>query len=534
MPTIADLDQRNPGVKPERTLDLEALYRGDELFEQRLGHFLPKWEREPDERYGLRKQLAHYRNYLGAVIDYFAALLFAGKPNIVPRKADGGDPALDPDEYYAKFREDCDGNGQDLELFFKERLTEAMVHRCSWFAIEHEDDGGPEPGNKKEFEKRGLGDCELCSIPLGEVYDWECDDDGRLEWVLVHSIERKRQGLNAGRNQVVERWKHYLPDRVDVYRVAYEADKRPAKESVLAVDPAESYSHRFGIVPVFCLEVPVGLWAANRLKTPQLAHFRASNAQTWSLSTSCYAMMLYQVEDADAFGKMMAGPAKGIVMGKEEKASWIAPPAAHFGAMDEEIKAQKDEIFRLAHQMALGVENNAAAIGRSAESKASDSESTRVILEAYGELVVEVMERVFDLVSAVRGDKYEWSVDGLGNFSNADIGGLMNTLESLDKIGGIPSKTFNVELTTQLAEGILPDLDETKKIQIRKEIEANTPDGSAQDQELEQAVRVQQALHSAAGLDDPATQGKRARPKAAPGAPGNGNGAARPAGPPSA
>lgn len=495
MPTIAELNQRHPSCDTDRMADLEALYRGDALFEKRLTRFLPQWEREPQDRYDLRRKLAHYRNYLGAVIDYFSALLFAGKPTAVARNTVTEKPVTDPDPYYAAFREDCDGNGKDFELFFKERLTEAMVQRCSWFVIDHESDENSPPENAKEFEERRLGNCEVSAIPCDSVYDWECDEDGRLEWVLVHSIEAKRTSLSGGRNQVVERWTHYLPDRVDVYRVAYDARKPPPSETALVADPVESYSHRFGVVPVICLEVPVGLWAANRLKTPQLAHFRASNAQTWSLTSSCYAMMLYNVEFPDDFGKTMTGAAKGIVMGLEEKAGWIAPPTAHFSAMDEEIKAQKDEIFRLAHQMALGVENNAAAIGRSAESKASDSEATRVILEAYGEIVVEAMERVYDLVSAVRGDAFEWGIDGLGDFASADIGGLMNTLESVDKVGGIPSKTFNVEVKSKIAEAVLPDIDEAKKVQIRKEIEENTPDGSPQDQELQQMVRMHDALN---------------------------------------
>lgn len=488
MPTIAELDQRNPEFDIDRTLDLEALYRGDEHFEKRLTRFLPEWERERADRYALRKKLAYYRNYLGAVIDYFAALLFAGKPTATAKKLDSTDPALEPHPYYAEFRDDCDGNGKDLELFFKERLTEAMVQRCSWFAIAHADDGGLTPENAKDFEDRGLGNCRLRDIPVGEVYDWESDETGRLEWVLVHSLTAKRGSLSGGRDQAVERWTHYLSDRVDVYRVAYDRSKgRPAPETVVALAPDESFAHRFGIVPIICLEVPMGLWAANRLRTPQLQHFRASNAQSWSLATSCYAMMLYQVEDPEAFGNANVGPAKGIVIGREEKASWLAPPAAHFGAMDEEIKSQKDEIFRLAHQMALGVENNAAAIGRSAESKASDSESTRVILEAYGEIVVEAMERVFDIVSAVRGDDYTWAVDGLGDFASADIGGLMNTLESIDKVGGIPSVTWNHRMKSRLAETTMPDLDEKTKQVISEEIKTSLKKDSANQEAAGQA-----------------------------------------------
>lgn len=472
MPTIADLNQRHPSWDQNRHEDLEALYEGGEKIEARLTRFMPRWDLETDARYELRKKLVHYRNYLAAVIDYFAALLFAGKPQATARN-EAGEPVADPGEYYSDFRDDCDGAGKDLEQFFKELLTGAMVQKCAWFGIEHTSDEGRPAENAQEFEERKLGNCELFAIETCEAYDWECDDDGRFEWVLVHSVERKRTGLAGSRDQVVERWTHYLPDRVDVYRIVYDAKTPPSSETVVPLAADEGYKHRFGAVPIFCMEMPSALWAANRLKTPQLAHFRASNAQTWSLSCSCYAMMLFQVEDPDEFSRATLGAGRGLVLQTEEKASWIAPPGEHFSAQDVEIKAQKDEIFRLAHQMALGVENNAAAIGRSAESKASDSEATRVILEAYGDIVVEAMERVYDVISAVRGDKFTWSVDGLGDFTGADIGGLLTSLESIDKIGGIPSVTWNHRMKTQLAETTMPDLDEQTKKTISEEIKAS-------------------------------------------------------------
>lgn len=526
MPTIAELNQRHPSCNIERTKDLEALYRGDECFDARISHFLPKWELETEDRYALRKKIAHYRNYLGAVIDYFAALLFSGKVTAIAKTEDGKDVA-DPDPYYTEFREDCDGDGKDLEAFFKERLTEAMVHRCSWFSIEHPSDQGFPPENAAEFEERKLGNCELCAIPFGDVYDWECDSDGRLEWALVHSIEAKRAGLSGGRTAVVERWTHYLPDRVDVYGISYDTKSPPNQDTVVPLRPAEGYTHRFGCVPVQCLEVPIGLWAANRLRTPQLAHFRASNAQTWSLATSCFSMLVfYSAIAREDLGKVIAGAGKGFFLGQGDKAEWVAPPSAHFGALDEEIKAQKDEIFRLAHQMALGVENNAAAIGRSAESKASDSEATRVILEAYGELVVESMERVYDLVSAVRGDAYDWSVDGLGDFASADVGALVGMLEKLEKFGGIPSITWNSKNLAQIARALRPDLAEEDHDKIAKEILEELQKKQDQADQMaagDVALLDQAKLH----LNDKVGAGVGAKPKAPPRA--GGAGAAAPA-----
>jgi hypothetical protein len=245
-------------------------------------------------------------------------------------------------------------------------------------------------------------------------------------------------------------------------------------------------------VPVFCIELKHALWAANRLSTPQLAHLRAINGQSWSLSNTCYAMPVASVKDLEAFaGSGVAhGAGYAIVLGLNEKWEWEAPPSQHFAALDVEIKAHKDEIFRIAHQMALGVDNNAAAVGRTAESKSADVASTRVILGAYATAVKEAIELVYDTISRARADQLVWSIGGLDDFAAADLGWLSDNLSKLQPFGSIPSKTFRIEMFKRLAEGLLPDLDETTKATIRKEIVDGTTDPVA-DEAAERAAAAQ-------------------------------------------
>lgn len=456
--------------------DLEALYEGDELFEKRVTRFLPQWEQETVTRYELRKKTAFYRNYLGAIIDYFAALLFTSKPNVVARddKSQEVNPA--PGDFYSAFREDCDRTGTDLDAFFKDRLTDAMVHRTSWLSVEQPVPGEGEapPANRAEFDSRKLGECWLRPLSFDQVLDWESDDQGRLAWAIVHSCDSRRAEISDKRNRVTVTWEHYLPDRVDSYALTYEKDRPPPPET--SVPLVGTRDHGFDQVPLVCIDLPRGLWAASRLKTPQLSHFRASNAQSWSLATSCYAMMIFNVESPEEFVKATVGAGRGIVLGPTEKAGWEAPPSAHFAALDDNIAAQKDEIFRLAHQMALGVENNAAAIGRTAESKSEDAQSTRVILLAYARVVKETIERVYDMLEALRGDHFKWAVEGLDDFASADLIGLVDTMVKVQTFGSIPSRTFRVQMFNKLAEGLLPDMDQATKAKVQTEIEAGTTD----------------------------------------------------------
>jgi hypothetical protein len=301
-----------------------------------------------------------------------------------------------------------------------------------------------------------------------DVYDWETALSGNIEWVLYHSRSQKRASLVDARNTVTERWTHYLPDRIDTYEISYRVNEPPAANTQVPL--VDSKKHNFGVCPVVCLALPKSLQIASRLKTPQLAHFRAVNMQSFSLSQTCYAQTVARVNDPEAFGEMIAGAGFGVVIGVDEDWGFEAPPAQHFGALDVEIKAAKDEIHRIAYQMHLGVENNAAAIGRTAESKSQDAEATRVSLTSYGRVVKAAIERVYDMISASRGDKLSWDISGMDDFAAVDTSGLITLATDLTAAGGIPSKTFNGQLKIKLAEAIMPDLDEKTKETIRQEI----------------------------------------------------------------
>lgn len=456
--------------------DLEALYEGDKLFDARLNKFLPQWDAEPNDRYQLRRKLAFYRNYLGAIIDYFSALLFTSKPKPVAHNAKTKEVDAQPGDYYDEFREDCDGTGTDIDAFFKDRLTDAMVHRCSWFSVEQPvlSEGEAAPTDLATFEKKKLGDCWLRALSFDQVLDWETDGAGNLQMAVVFSESARRAGIGAGRAQITQTWEHYQGDRVDSYEISFPKDKPPVAET--EVQLVRTRNHNFGRCPILAVDLPRALWAANRLRTPQLEHFRTSNAQGWSLKNSCFAMMIYNVGDPEEFQKATVGAGKGIVLGLDEKAGWEAPPDGHFDALDTNVSGQKDEIFRLAHQMALGVENNAAAIGRTAESKSEDAQSTRVILLAYARKVKEAIQRAYVLIERVRGQKLDWSVEGLDDFADADLIGLLDQMVKLDGIGKIPSITFWKELYKKLANGMLPDLDQATKGKVEQEIEDGTTD----------------------------------------------------------
>ncbi len=512
MVTIEDLDEKNDDYDAEEAQELWALYEGGKAFEKKLDHFLPQNDREPYKVWQLRKKYAEYRNYTGSIIKHFSDILFTSKPVAAAFKIDEkgnrvktsvnkntkdpqtGEtvtetvyevkPEVEVDPYWSSFREDCDRGGTDVDAFFKKSITEAMVKGKSWIALRQPDDGQGEATNRKDFENRKLGDIYISHLDYESVYDWENDDSGNLQWVISHSLKTVRAGIGSKRDIIVETWTHYTSESIDTYRIQYKRNERPEnKEPVRLVS---SSPHSLGVCPVVCLYLEPSYQVAAVLKSPAVMNFRLVSAQNWSLVSSCFAQPVAKVNDPAEFSKMMIGAGYGVVIGIDEEWGWEAPEGIHYGGMEERISDNKDEIHRLAFQMALGVENNAAAVGRTAESKSQDAQSTRVAMTAYGRIVKQTIEKIYDLIASARGDNLDWDIKGLDDFAGIDTVGLIAMAMELNSAGGIPSPTWNAEFKKKLAEAMMPDIDEAVKQTIIMEIEEavrNAPDPA--DKELE-------------------------------------------------
>lgn len=473
MPTYSQLNQRHPSVDLKRLELLRALYEGDERLEKLYRTLLPRRSREREERYNTRIAEAQYRNYMGPIIDYFKSMLFMSRP-VLKASSDGGKTSTpEAGEYWTNFRDDCDRGGTDIDAMFGGQLLDAMIEKRGWIRLHAPADVGEEPKDLAEYEKRGLNEIWLEKLEPQSVLDWELERTGRLAWAIVHRKEARRSSLESKRNSITETWDYLTPEFVQRYSVTYDRDKPPGQDAEILPN-GNPVKHRFGAVPLVCLDLIPALWAASRLKSPQLAHFRKLNALSWSLSTTAYAMPIAKVGDPEAFAKQAQGPGYEVVIHKDDSWSWEAPPGEHFEALANEVSTEKDELYRIAHQMALGVENNAAALGRSADSKASDAEATKVILVTFSRIVRETIKYTLTLITRARGESYVWTVEGLDDFAAFDLATFLANLTQVNGVGGIPSNVFLVQSRQRVAEAMLPDMPESLKQKMRKEIAAAT------------------------------------------------------------
>lgn len=479
---IERLEQKNPKHKGDLWLDYDALYQGGEVFRERVQRFLSRNPQEPQEIYRDRCRESVYRSYIGTVVDYFAALLFAS-PVLY-----GPEDDVQPPEWQEEIAGDCDGKGTDLCDFFRDVLVEAMIKRTALVSLEWPENYG-EASDKAQADATGASDVRLRLLHREQVIDWKHDRRGKLLWAISREEECPRETPDDDRDETVITWWVMDRERVRRFRVALAKGQRLDPKQDLR--PDLEILHGLDRVPIVELDVGPGLWIANRCESAQLEHFRLSSANNWSIRRTCYAMPVFQVENPEDFAARTMGAGYFLAIGKDEQASWMAPPVAHLAHVADEIKSQKDEIFRLVSQMSLGVDNNSASIGRSAESKVVDAEAIQVVLRAYGAKVRDAMRTTLGLLSLARGDERTYRVEGLDKFDTIPPDVLTELLlTALAEPVRVPSETFLTEVKHRLAVGLLPGIEQELKDKIRKEIEAGVKEDLEREDELHEIART--------------------------------------------
>jgi hypothetical protein len=290
---------------------------------------------------------------------------------------------------------------------------------------------------------------------------------------------------------VIETWEVYDATTVETFQISYKKGQRPPPET--DVGSVGKRGHGAKRVPLVTLKVSEGLWIGGRVFAPQLEHFRLSCALTWAIRRTCYAMPILKCRDSDNPPTM--GTGYYLRMAIDESFEWAAPPDGPFGVIAAQVDQQRDEIYRITHQLALSVDGSTTAVGRSGESKEADSLATRVMLLAYGSDVREAVEETFEIVSDGRGDTDTvFGVEGLDDFETAAPMALVETAAQADLLN-VPSPTFKKELMTRVAFALVPDVDQQTRETIKKEI----AEGVEAEADLRDELKAQQLAAAVAG-----------------------------------
>ncbi len=502
------LRQRNPAYTEARWEELGDLYVGGYALVDKAARYMPKFVGESRERYRERLSAASYVNYIGQIADYFVANLF-GQELTLTQAADAKDPATAGsapagDGFWQEFAHDADLRGASFVKLVREVLTTALIKGKGLVIVDLPATGSGVPANLAEEEAGGEARGYAFEAAPEELIDWEPDDRGGFAWAILNRQIIRRESPAGSRDRIVEEFKVWTKQGElaswELFRTApYKPGEPPKDED--EVPRAGGGTTTFREIPVLELAVPPGLWVGNKLGVLAREHFTRRSALNAAENKSLFAVPYVKLgPEVTAPGSAMPAevqqnPSRGrdprgefnrkgyVVLGKDDAIGFAEPVGAAYELVDKQLEKLVDEMFRVVHQMASSVSATKQALGRAAASKAEDRRATEIVLAAYGALVRDFAKRIYDCLSAARGEKVVWTVHGLDKFELEDRDSILKEALSLDAIA-IPSATFRKTYKTKIALALVGNVPPETQDVIREEIEH----GVEQEGELDAAA----------------------------------------------
>lgn len=497
----------------------QAFYLGGDYIKKNAYQYLIKGQREPADIYAERVNRCGYDNYIGSIIDWYAATLFRIAPEIIyPDK-----------DWFSTFSKDCTGAGKSLLDMMRDLFISAQIYHCSYVLVDLPKPvtGGKKPANRAQEAAAGLDQFRLVAYSPLDVFDVKYDDKGVMEWIKIRTIEKFRPTPNS---PMMVRYTWRIYDRAGwvEYRKDAPGENAPAELASTSTQPitimedvkddkifkTDGGPHAFsalGKVPFFKLELPEGLWFSNRAGLLAWQHFQMENALHWLLHMSAYAMPV--IKTTRQWNEIM-GPAYFIRLGPNDDFGWSEPSGAASEQLRAELVRLQQEMYRTTYLMSQSQAENSGNVGQSGLSKQYDYQASMEILKAFGGLIRDMLNNVLTGIGTIRQDldanAPNGAVDirGLTNFDLRSVDEDLNlTIQSKQAVTLSP--TMIREMEKRVSHRLLSEVDAATLERVNQEIDTNPiPD-------LQLAQEISQL-----------TQGsQQAQPGDAQGAPGQAGGA---------
>jgi len=435
------------------------LYAGGEQLREHAAEYLVRRSKEPNEVYSERLSRVFYENYIGSIIDWYAATLMRREPVITydgPNDAGKG--------FFATFSDNCDLRGTSLADFFRQQLVQALIAGKSYIVVDFPRVTAPITTRAQE-DAVGQSRAFLADYSPDEVINWSCDNNGTLEWVVLRTSSLRQVSAGSDTWMKDTRWIYY--DR-EMFKT-YHSTVSPSGQSsgILLIDEGRHGLASQAMVPLFSMHVSEGLWLMNKAALLQLEHFNKSNALSWALTMGLFAIPVIYSERE---WSQIVGESYYIQLGPDDKFGWTEPEGHVFQIAADNLERLKDEIYRVCHLMAQAGGTSSAQTTQSGFSKQRDFGITQEVLRAYGDAVKHTMKQVLSAINTARQDGLLINVSGLDEF---DIGDFSVELDDARKLLalGINSDTLKKQLYKKLAFKYFCDLQQSVKNQIAEDID---------------------------------------------------------------
>lgn len=440
---------------------LRAFYKGGKKLlsdPKLLMEVFPRHRDEHPMLYQERCSRAFYIPYAAEIIDHLVSALTSVPVQIQLTGADKK-PKEELPDFWAKFVEDCSPPGGEkcsLQKLVCEQILNALQVGRAWSFIDMPRTNAGQFTSLADQEQSGALDTYVVPHEAECVLDWETDERGDLEWVCIYSEERKRKNIALRRNRLLRRWMFWSKTSWARYELETSTGNQPRADT--PVKRVDEGVHPFGRVPAVMMCLPEGLWAMSKLESPAREHFNKRNALSWgelqSLLPELYEFLGPEVPSGGvSISEAQEKPARAVDQergqgfiqqrGSEDRAEWVGPPTEGFAHAMSSCNNLRDEMHRVTHQMALSVDNSAAALGRSADSKEEDRAAQSIVLRALSEIIREHACLIMEMAARGRGEEKlgTWHVGGADQYNQKSASQTIADAVEMTVID-IPSPTW--------------------------------------------------------------------------------------------
>jgi hypothetical protein len=459
--TMQNINREHPEYIARKAMwkQYKDLYAGGERLRAAASEYLARRHKEPSEIYQERLSRVFYENYIGSIIDWYAATLMRREPIVL---LEGSDTAAK--SFYTALADDCDLKGTNLSEFFRQRFIQTLVCGSSFVVVDFPragPEGAPAPQTRAEEDASGRSRAYLVDYGADEVINWNCDPSGGLEWAVIRTSCLQQSKVTDSKWERETRWIYYDRENFQIYRKA--GDSSPIE----LMDEGRHGLASLRRVPMFQMKVSEGLWLLNKAALLQLEHLNQSNALSWALTMGLFAT---PVVYSDREWNQIVGESYYIQLGPEDRFGWTEPEGKVYQIAADNLLQLKDEIYRVCYLMSQAGSSSGAGQRQSGLSKQLDFSATQEVLRGYGSTVIDTMKQVLWAIAAARQDGISIAVSGLDEF---DIDDLSTELDDAKKLLdlGIGSETLKKQVFKKLAFKYLSDARQELKNQVAEEID---------------------------------------------------------------
>src|SRR5579885_1737756 len=415
---IENINREHPDYAARKTMwrHYQDLYAGGEQLRARASDYLVRRHKEPAEVYAERLNRVFYENYIGSIIDWYAATLLRREPIIL---IEGND--LHAKRFYNLLADDCDLKGTNFNEFFRKQFVQALVCGRSYTVVDFPR-RSETASTKAEEDATGRSRAYLVDYSPDELINWSYDPQGGLDWIVLRTSCLRQSKVTDDRFEKETRWIYYDRERFQIYR------KLNDEQQVVLLDEGVHGLAALHQVPLFCLTVSDGLWLMNKAALLQLEHFNKSNALSWALTMGLFATPVVYSERE---WNQIVGESYYIQLGPQDRFGWTEPEGRVFQIAADNLVRLKDEIYRVCYLMNQAGGLEFTNVSQSGVSKQRDFSITQEVLRAYGDAAKETIKQVLRAIAAARQDGLSIDVSGLDEF---DIGDFSHELDDARKL----------------------------------------------------------------------------------------------------